>query len=166
MKTRYTAALAMFAGFGLGAFAVQGLHAQAKPPVYSVAEIDIVDQAAYSDYVPKAQAAIKAAGGKIIAAGGKITTIEGEPPKARVVIQQWDGLEKFQAYRDFSCVQGSPTDPAEGSEIPVIRRRGCPPIARRTSLRIDAAKRGCPRGSSIFRVFSATDVMFLAAELT
>ena len=103
MKTRYTVALAMFAGFGLGAIAVQGLHAQAKPPVYSVAEIDIADQAAYSNYVPKAQAAIKAAGGKIIAAGGKITTIEGEPPKSRVVIQQWDSLEKFQAYRDSAA---------------------------------------------------------------
>jgi hypothetical protein len=53
----------MFASFGLGAAAVQGLHAQAKPPVYSVAEIDILDQAAYSAYVPKAQAAIKEAGG-------------------------------------------------------------------------------------------------------
>jgi hypothetical protein len=45
MKTHYTIALAMFAGVGLGAAAVQGLHAQAKPPVYSVAEIDIADQA-------------------------------------------------------------------------------------------------------------------------
>jgi uncharacterized protein (DUF1330 family) len=99
MKTRYTVALAMFAGFALGAVAVQGLHAQAKPPVYSVAEIDIVDQAAYTSYVPKAQAAIKAAGGKLLAAGGKITTVEGDPPKSRVVIQQWDSLEKFQAYR-------------------------------------------------------------------
>ena len=71
MRTRYTVALAMFAGFGLGAIAVQGLHAQAKPPVYSVAEIDIADQAAYSTYVPKAQAAIKAAG------------VRSLPPEAR-----------------------------------------------------------------------------------
>jgi len=103
MKTHYTVALATFAGFGLGAVAVQGLHAQAKPPVYSVAEIDIADQAAYATYVPKAQAAIKAAGGKILAAGGKITSVEGEPPKSRVVIQQWDSLEKYQAYRNSSA---------------------------------------------------------------
>jgi len=95
--------LAMFAGFGLGAVAVQGLHAQAKPPVYSVAEIDIADQAAYSTYVPKAQAVIKAAGGKILAAGGTITAVEGEPPKSRVVIQQWDSLEKYQAYRSSAA---------------------------------------------------------------
>ena len=49
---------------------------------------------------PKAQAAIKAAGGKFLAAEGKTTTIEGEPSKSRVVIQQWDSLEKVQAYRN------------------------------------------------------------------
>jgi uncharacterized protein (DUF1330 family) len=103
MKTPYAVALAMFAGFGLGAVAIQGLHAQAKPPVYSVAEIDIADQAAYAAYIPKAQAVIKAAGGKYLVAGGKITTIEGDPPKARVVIQQWDSLEQYQAYRNSAA---------------------------------------------------------------
>src|SRR6201989_1368527 len=100
MKTHYTVTLAMLAGFGLGAVAVQGLHAQAKPPVYQVVEIDLLDREAYlKDYVPKAQAAIKASGGKFLAAGGKTTTIEGEPPKSRVVIQQWDSVEQIQAYR-------------------------------------------------------------------
>ena len=104
MKTKYTVTLAMLAGFGVGAVAVQGLHAQAKPPVYQVVEIDILDQEAYAkDYIPKAQAAIKAAGGKFLAAGGKTTTIEGEPPKSRVVIQQWDSLEKVQAYRNSTA---------------------------------------------------------------
>jgi len=103
MKTHYTIAFAMLAGFGLGTVVVQGLHAQAKPPVYSVAEVDIVDQAAYSTFSQKAQAAIKAGGGKILAAGGKITTVEGEPPKSRVVIQQWDSLEKYKAYRDSAA---------------------------------------------------------------
>ena len=104
MKTHYTVTLAVLAGFGLGAVAVQGLHAQAKPPVYQVVEIDVLDKEAYSkDYIPKAQAAIKAAGGKYLAAGGKTTTIEGEPPKSRVVIQQWDSLEKVQAYRNSTA---------------------------------------------------------------
>src|SRR5260370_21313956 len=103
MKTHYTVTLAMLAGFGLGAVAVQGLHAQAKPPVYQVIEIDPVNMESYvKDYVPKAQAAIKAAGGKFLAAGGKTTTIEGEPPKPRIVIQQTDILDKVQAYRNSS----------------------------------------------------------------
>ena len=36
MKTRFTATLAMLAGIGVGAFAVQAIHAQSKPPVYLV----------------------------------------------------------------------------------------------------------------------------------
>jgi uncharacterized protein (DUF1330 family) len=103
MRMHYAVALALLAGFGLGTVAVQGLHAQANPPVYSVAEIDIVDQTLYSTYVPKAQAAIKAAGANFLVAGGKTTSIEGEPPKSRVVIQQWDSLEKYQAYRNSAA---------------------------------------------------------------
>jgi uncharacterized protein (DUF1330 family) len=104
MKNQYKVTLAMLVGVGIGAVAVQGLHAQAKPPVYQVVEIEVMNQDAYmKDYVPKAQAAIKAAGGKFLAAGGKTTTIEGEPPKSRVVIQQWDSLEKVQAYRNSAA---------------------------------------------------------------
>jgi uncharacterized protein (DUF1330 family) len=104
MKPRYTVALAMFAGFGLGAVAVQGLHAQAKPPVYQVVEINASDLETYvKDYVPNARAAITAAGGKFLAAGGKTTTIEGAPPTNRVVIQQWDSVEKIKAYRDSAA---------------------------------------------------------------
>ena len=56
MKTRYVVALAVVAGFGLGAVAVQGLHAQAKPPVYYVAEIDVSNPDAYAkEYAPKAR---------------------------------------------------------------------------------------------------------------
>src|SRR3977135_3369940 len=104
MKTHYSVTLAMLAGFGLGAVAARGPHAQAQPPVYQVREIEPSNREAYvKDYVPKAQAAIKAAGGKFLAAGDKTTTIEGEPPKSRVVIQQWDSLEKVQAYRDSAA---------------------------------------------------------------
>jgi len=100
MKRSFTVGLAMVAGAALGAAAVEGLHAQAKPPVYQIVEIDVLNQDGYlNDYAPKAQAAIKAAGGKFLAAGGKTTTIEGEPPKNRVVIQQWDSVEKIAAYR-------------------------------------------------------------------
>jgi len=100
MKRSITIGLATIAGAALGAAAVEGLHAQAKPPVYQVVEIDVLNQDAYlKDYAPKAQAVIKAAGGKFLAAGGKTTTIEGEPPKGRIVIQQWDSVDQIAAYR-------------------------------------------------------------------
>jgi uncharacterized protein (DUF1330 family) len=105
MKTHYTVTLAMVAGFGLGAVAVQGLHAQAKAPVYYVAEIDVTNPDAYAkEYAPKAQALIKAAGGRILAVGGtaggaKVTALDGEAPK-RAVVQVWDSMETIQAWRN------------------------------------------------------------------
>ena len=102
MKTRYTVTLAVLAGFGLGAVAVQGLHAQgAKPPIYFIAEVDVTNIDAYTkEYAPKAQALLKASGGRILAAGQKVTAIEGAPPKPRVAVQVWDSMEKIQAWRN------------------------------------------------------------------
>ncbi len=38
MKMHHVIGLSMLAGIALGAAAMQGLHAQAKPPVYTVAD--------------------------------------------------------------------------------------------------------------------------------
>ena len=48
--------------------------------------------------MPLAQAAIKAAGGRILAVGRNITPIEGAPPK-RASIQQWESVEHYNSYR-------------------------------------------------------------------
>jgi uncharacterized protein (DUF1330 family) len=97
MKTQYAVALAIAAGFGLGVVAVQGLHAQAKPPVYTVTEIDVKDVDAYvKEYVPVVQPIIKKGGGKQLAASLKVTAFEGTAPK-RVAINVWDSLETAQA---------------------------------------------------------------------
>ena len=46
MKTRFTVALSLLAGVALGAAAVQGLHAQAKPKAYIISETEVLDAAA------------------------------------------------------------------------------------------------------------------------
>ena len=98
MKTHFVVGLSMLAGIGVGAAAVQTLHAQAKPPIYRVSEIAITDVDAYTkEFAPKAQAALKAAGGRFLAAGQNVTALEGDPPKTRVTIQVWDSLEKMKA---------------------------------------------------------------------
>src|SRR6202521_6282878 len=100
MKTHHTVALAMLAGVGLGAAAIQGLHAQAKPPVYIVSEIDVTNVDAYTkDFVPLARAAIKNSGGKVLGASQKVTSLEGAPQNSRVTINAYDSLEKAQASR-------------------------------------------------------------------
>jgi uncharacterized protein (DUF1330 family) len=101
MKARYTVLAAAVAGFGLGAVTIDQLHAQAKPPVFYVAEIDMKNAEAYQkEYAPKAQALIKKHGGRVLAAGSNITVIEGAPPKSRVAVLQWDSLEKLQGWRN------------------------------------------------------------------
>ena len=102
MKFPYTIASAVLAGIGIGAVAVQGLHAQSKaPPTYYVAEIEVTDHDGYlKDYVPRAEANIKAFGGRILAATAKVGTIEGAPPSSRVVLLSWDGIEKVQSWRN------------------------------------------------------------------
>ena len=98
MKAQYSVPLAMLAGIGVGAVAVQTLHAQATPLIYRIAEIQITDVDAYTkEFAPKAQAALKGAGGKFLAAGQKVTALEGDPPKTRVTIQVWDSMEKMKA---------------------------------------------------------------------
>ena len=43
MNTKFKFALAVVAGVALGAAAVQGLHAQAKPKAYLVTESEVLD---------------------------------------------------------------------------------------------------------------------------
>jgi uncharacterized protein (DUF1330 family) len=100
MKQKISVGLAMLAGIAIGAVAVQGLHAQAKPPVYTVSEIQISNNDGYiKEFVPIATASIKAAGGKPIA-GGPGTSLEGAPPATRITIQSWDSLQQAQAWRN------------------------------------------------------------------
>ena len=71
MKQYFGLGLAMLAGTVIGAAAVSGLHAQAKPPVYLITEIDVTNPEAYAaEFAPKAQATIKAAGGRFVVIGG------------------------------------------------------------------------------------------------
>ena len=101
MKALYTAAFAMFTGAGIGALAVEGLHAQTKPPAYVVSEIEITDLDAYQkEYAPIQQALIKAAGGHLLAAGQNIVSFEGSPPKTRVSINRFDSMEAAQIWRN------------------------------------------------------------------
>ena len=97
MKTNYKVAIALVAGAAIGGAAIQGLHAQAKPPVYTVTEIDVTNVDAYvKEYVPVVQPIVKKGGGKQLAASLKVTALEGTPPK-RVAINVWDSLETAQA---------------------------------------------------------------------
>jgi uncharacterized protein (DUF1330 family) len=96
MKTRYTVVLSMIAGAAVGAAAIQGLHAQAKPKVYFISESEVLDRAAVDAYNSQVQQAIKAAGGNLVI-GEKIVAVLGDPPK-RVGVTEFESLDKAQAW--------------------------------------------------------------------
>jgi uncharacterized protein (DUF1330 family) len=98
MKTRYTVALSILAGVAVGAAAVQALNAQAQPPAYVIAEIDVTNPEPYEkEYVVPAAKAITDRGGKYIVRGGKTASFYGEPPKPRIAVMAFESMEKAQA---------------------------------------------------------------------
>ena len=97
MKTRYTVVLSLIAGAAVGAAAIQGLHAQAKPKAYLVTESEVLDAAALAKYTADISAVQKAAGGRSFGTRGKIVATVGDAPK-RVGLSEWDSLEKAEAF--------------------------------------------------------------------
>jgi uncharacterized protein (DUF1330 family) len=111
MKNRTTVALALIAGFGLGAVSIHTLHAQAKPPAFAIIETDVKDNDRYvKEYAPKAQALARQSGGKVLAASSSVVTLEGAPAK-RVAIVQYANMDQLKGWH------GSP-------EFKQIRKRG------------------------------------------
>jgi len=114
MKQYVGVGLGLIAGTVIGAAAVSGLHAQGKPLVYAIAEIDVTNPEAFGkEYAPLAQAALKAAGSKTLAIGGAggagakgVTLLEGTAPK-RVVIQQWESIDALKAWFNSADYQAA-----------------------------------------------------------
>jgi len=114
MKMYFPVAAALAAGMAIGGFAVQGLHAQAKPPVYLITEIDVTNPDKYAqEFAPKAQATIRAAGGKFIVIGGTagvgakpVTSMEGTAPK-RITVQAWENADAMKKWYDGADYQAA-----------------------------------------------------------
>ena len=101
MKTHYTVGLSMLAGIGISAVAMQTLHAQGKPPVYVVTEIEVSNVDAYTkEYVPVVRPVLAKSGGKLVAVSQNPTSLEGAPQKSRVAINVYESLEKAKASRE------------------------------------------------------------------
>lgn len=104
MKSNYKIATAVIGSFVLGLGVASVLHAQAKPPAYVFAEIDVKDQDGYTkDFLPKAQANIKEFGGKYLGGGyNKAISLRGSPPSNRVVLLQFADMDSVKAWSDKS----------------------------------------------------------------
>jgi uncharacterized protein (DUF1330 family) len=114
MRQYFGLGLGIIVGTVIGAAAVSGLHAQTKPPLFLITEIDVMNPEAYGkEFAPKAQATIKAAGARFLLIGGTagagakpITAISGTPPK-RVTVQVWDSLEAMNKWYNGADYQAA-----------------------------------------------------------
>ena len=95
MRVNYKLAIAVLVGAAGGGLAVHGLHAQATPPAYVIAEIDVTDREGYTkEYLPAALRANPTP--KYLAQAGRTVSFYGAPPK-RIVLFSFESMDKAQA---------------------------------------------------------------------
>jgi uncharacterized protein (DUF1330 family) len=102
IETTVIAAGALLLGAAAGAAAMAGRQTPATPKAYIVTEVEVTGnaEAFQRDYAAHAAATAAPFGGRYLARGGRTVTLEGDPPKGRVVICAFDSLEKAQAWRN------------------------------------------------------------------
>jgi uncharacterized protein (DUF1330 family) len=104
MKSRYKIGAAVIGSFVLGVGAASVLHAQARPPAYVWAEIDVKDWVDYNKFfLAQAQANIRESGGKYLAGNSNLggptaVSLTGSPPPDRVVLIQFADMEAVKAF--------------------------------------------------------------------
>src|SRR6266853_1269021 len=121
MDMKFKFVLTAVAGVALGAVAVQGLHAQAKPKAYTVTELQTLDPKLAADVAARITKAQEAAGGRNFkTGGGTVTAMDGSTPPQRVAITEWDSLEKAQAF--FKSKDWNDLGPDRDKALKTLRR--------------------------------------------
>src|ERR1044072_7899303 len=120
MNPKSKVTLALVAGLAIGAAAVQGLHAQAKPKAYQVTELEVIDEEAWKTFVQAVRASQQQASGRNLrTARGKVVAFVGDPPK-HVGITEFDSLDQAVAYRNSPAFKE--LDPLRNKAIKTIRQ--------------------------------------------
>ena len=118
MKTKYTVALSLLAGAALGGAAIQGLHAQAKPPAYLIADITVNNETLFKEWADKINPTFPQFGAKYLVRGGQTIAIpgSGEPPK-RAVLIVFESLDKAKAWNESDAVKQARSMPDRGAKF-------------------------------------------------
>jgi uncharacterized protein (DUF1330 family) len=67
-------------------------------PAYILVEVEVQDSVRYEDYKKLTPASIKAYGGRFIVRGGKAELLEGEVEPKRIVVLEFDNVEKAKQW--------------------------------------------------------------------
>ena len=101
MHPKFEKTIAVVCSFMLGAGAIQALHAQAKPPAYVVAEVNVKDRAGYEEnFLKSTKTDISQHGGKYLAGGyDKTLSLVGAELPNRVLIIQFPNMDAVKQWR-------------------------------------------------------------------
>jgi uncharacterized protein (DUF1330 family) len=74
---------------------------------YVIVDITVHDPAVYEEYKKLAPAAVAACGGKYLARGGRTEMLEGGWSPSRLVILEFESVEKARAWLDSDAYAGA-----------------------------------------------------------
>ena len=67
---------------------------------YAVVNVEVTDPILYEEYKSKAPDTIASYGGRYLARGGAVEVLEGEGDPARLVILEFESLERLREWYD------------------------------------------------------------------
>jgi uncharacterized protein (DUF1330 family) len=105
MNINTVIAVALLASIAASAGFVGGLRAQGKSQhAYFIAESVVTNPEEDAKVMARLGTTGAASGGRYLVRGGAIAAYEGEPPK-RILIVEFDSLDKIRAWRDLPKVK-------------------------------------------------------------
>jgi uncharacterized protein (DUF1330 family) len=73
---------------------------------YIIAEVQVTDPERYEEYRRQVEGTISAYGGKYLVRGGKAEALEGDSPRGRLVVLEFESYEQARAWYDSSEYEG------------------------------------------------------------
>lgn len=67
-------------------------------PAYIIARVDVTNPEKYKNYQALSPGAVEKAGGRFLVRGGRTSTLEGPEENRRVVVLEFEDMEKAQAF--------------------------------------------------------------------
>src|SRR5580704_7153631 len=102
MKTKLKLMFAVMVGVSIGGIGGRVIRGQQvkTPPGYLIAEVEVTDTAALQDYGKKIAETLAPFNHHYIVSTSKIQGLEGEAPKDRVVVIEFDSVQKAREWYD------------------------------------------------------------------
>lgn len=96
-------------------------------PAYLISLVNVTNPTQYQEYATRAPAAHKKYNAKMLARAGKTISLEGEPPPGRVVVIEFENLEKAKEFYNSKEYQEARKHREGASEFQMFAVEGLPP---------------------------------------